>query len=110
VDELIALPKDVPIGLDYQLSKVRGLLRMNYIGIIDPGGIGKTTLAKAIFHDDTVRCSYTGFCFIVKYKNYQSSYNLLCKTLPKFGFDLKPKNLKHAQEMMKKLLVRFKFF
>jgi GTPase SAR1 family protein len=78
---------------------------MNYIGIVGMGGIGKTTLAKAIFDDATVKSSYQSLCFVAQCKNYPSSYEILCEILPKLGKDQKPKDFEVAQEMMKELLV-----
>jgi len=73
VDEQIPSPSEIPINLDHQLAKAKGLLKMKYIGIIGMGGIGKTTLAKALLDDATMTSSYHASCFVVNCKNYQNS-------------------------------------
>jgi len=69
------------------------------------GGIGKTTLAKALFDDATVTSSYHALCFVGQSKNYQSSYEILREILPKLGNDKKTRIFGDAQEMMRKILV-----
>jgi len=104
VDEQITLPKEIAIDLEKHLSKAKGLLKMDYVGIVGMGGIGKNTLAKAKFDDATMNSSYHASCFIAQFKNYQSSYEILCEILPKLGNDHKPENLRDAQKMIKELL------
>jgi len=108
MDEPIAPPKEILVDSDHQLSEAQGLSKMNYVGIVDMGGIGTTTLAKAIFDDATMKSSYHASCFVAQSKNYQILYEILYEVLPKLGNDWNPKNFEDAQKMMKELLVRKK--
>ena len=66
------------------------------------GGIGKTTLAKAIFDD--VRSTYDASCFIEDLKS-RDSLEILCEILEKFGRDKESTwTLEEAQKIMRELL------
>ncbi|XP_054795805.1 disease resistance protein RUN1-like isoform X2 [Prosopis cineraria] len=51
------------VGIDHQIRKIVGLLReFRLVGIWGMGGIGKTTLAKAVF--DNLKAQFEAFCFV----------------------------------------------
>src|ERR1700738_1094677 len=65
------------------------------------GGIGKTTLAKAIFYD--VKSTYDASCFVGQLKS-RSLLDILREILSKFGMDKETKDLVHAHKLMEELL------
>ena len=69
------------------------------------GGIGKTTLAKAIFDD--VRSTYDASCFIGQLKS-RSLLDILRDILSKFGMDEEARDLVHAHKLMEELLFQKK--
>ena len=92
------------VGLERKLAKVRNLLKqVNILAFTGMGGIGKTTLAKAIFAD--MKSTYNASCFIEQLKR-KSSHEILCEILQKLGSsdkEAKPNEVdaqRHVRELL----------
>ncbi|KAK3430851.1 hypothetical protein EUGRSUZ_E02272 [Eucalyptus grandis] len=69
---------DYPVGIDSQVVKLRGMLNLEstddvlIMGLWGPGGIGKTTLAKAIYND--VFRLFEGSSFLAHVRENSKNY------------------------------------
>jgi dephospho-CoA kinase len=95
------MPHEIIYGIEGNISKIKQCLeQMNIIGIVGMGGIGKSTLAKAIY--DEIKSTYDASCFVGPLKN-SDCLDILLEILPKLGIGQKIDNLEHAQKFMKEL-------
>nr|XP_024393635.1 TMV resistance protein N-like [Physcomitrium patens] len=66
------------------------------------GGIGKTTIAKAIL--TSVKDMYNASCFVECIESGGDCYTTSCNILEQFKVKSKPKDIKEAQKMLKSFL------
>lgn len=101
--------KDVVVGLDDDFLRIADKLtgypsRLDVVVIFGMGGIGKTTLAKRIFHDEFINYHFHGCAWITvsqRYKVRNLLLDLLSYTVS-FGMD-EMVNEKLAEQLYKSL-------
>jgi hypothetical protein len=106
VDEATMQVNNMVVGLENNLMKVKDCLKeVRILGLVGMGGIGKTTLANAIFHE--FKSTYDASCFAKDLKYSCDLIQILNDMLKDFGKHPKslPTNLMDAINMLKQFVV-----
>lgn len=108
VNKIERQPSETLFGAEDNLLKIKGCMnKVNVLGIVGMGGIGKTTLAKAILRE--TKSTYDASCFVGDLKSKSDCLEIVCYVLSRLKDDsLKPIKLEDAQEQLKELLVEKK--
>eukprot|EP01018_Ginkgo_biloba_P008158 Gb_40694 [translate_table: standard] len=107
------VPLDVakhPVGLKERMEKVIELLQIGSnetvitLGIWDMGGLGKTTLAKAVFND--IRLQFQASCFVSNVRDYEKDLTKLQEQILRdlIGGDVRVNDIDHGKAIMKSRL------
>ena len=85
-----------PVGIDYRVKTILSDIESNdapMIGIYGPGGIGKTTITKAIFN--RICDHFDGFCYLENFREKSRTNNGVIELQETFLFEiLRDRNLK----------------
>ena len=85
-----------PVGITYHVKTILSDIESNdapMIGIYGPGGIGKTTIAKAIFN--RICDHFDGFCYLENFREKSGTNDGVIELQEKLLFEiLRDKNLK----------------
>ncbi|XP_060186270.1 TMV resistance protein N-like [Lycium barbarum] len=68
-----------PVGIESRVKEIKSLLKVecggvSFIGVWVMSGIGKTTVARAIF--DEISCQFEGSCFLANVREVSEKYGL----------------------------------
>nr|XP_024392637.1 disease resistance protein RRS1-like isoform X3 [Physcomitrium patens] len=105
---LVDLPEEEIFGRTQYSSQIRKLCanKVKVLYLIGMGGIGKTTIAKAILND--VKDIYNASCFVECIESSSDSYTTYCNILEQFKVKEKPMDVKKAHKMLKAFLIQNK--
>ncbi|XP_073396919.1 uncharacterized protein [Physcomitrium patens] len=95
-------------GREQYLSRIKKecVNKMKVLCLIGMGGIGKTTIAKAMLAD--VKDIYDASCFVECIENGVDCFTTSCNILEQFKVKSKPRNVEEAQKMLKSFLMKNK--
>ena len=96
-------------GVDEKVKEVQNhLQKVNSLGIIGVGGVGKSTIAEALLHAEKRNAKFHKRCFhyIGKLQSDEKCLQILQDILKKLGVDKKLENLAHRQSELKEALAK----
>lgn len=84
-EDVVELPNDVNVLVEYLLNKGEIEHKVSVVSIFGMGGIGKTTLARKVYHHGKLKDYFEGFAWVCVSQQWQSKdllQRILLKLIP----------------------------